>query len=777
LRRVLVSLVLLLLASPLLATSYGDFDVAAPGRWVDVATLAAVPAAPPADDVRFGIHDLLSDHQVHVTAEGTTHYYRIARRILSTSGVQNASELSLDFDPSYERLVLHEVRLTRNGIRVPALNPESIRIIEQEDESSDRIYDGRLTALVFLDDVRPGDVIDYSWSTVGANPLLEGKFVDELDFSPSVPTARIRHRIVMPASRTLRYRSTPDAMAPVITTAAGETTIVWDRSEVAPIEVEDDTPSWYQPWRSIQVSEFASWDEVAHWASKLFVTTPATKAAIDPLVTRIRSQHPAQADQALAAIRFVQDEVRYLGIEMGRNSHEPRSPEETLTQRWGDCKDKSLLLVTLLRELGIEAWPAMVNTRLRKHVEDRLPSPFEFDHVITQAVIGGKSFWIDATASNQGGSLAALETPDDERALLVRSGTTALSPIVVTSRGRIVIDERYDVDESAGTATLEVVSRYTGSEADAMRAAIATMSLHDLARERINVIAANHPGLSASAAPRVEDDRASNLLVVHESYRIRELWTSGDWIYRPRELDPYLSNPTTLVRTMPLAITYPLDVEQNVTFRFKAPMPMDPESEVIESSGLRFERSVDRNGPVMTIHYRLTSLRDSVAASAVAIHVSKLGAIRRASTQQLIRPEGSTAAASIVPAAETGRSRWAWGLSIAAALLAFGAMMLLRRRQDEPLPALATASFRPGEAPASAIRVHDSDEAVVRSGRIPCRCGAQTSGGELQRARYADGDMVILTRQCFVCGVEQSVYFTLSTPVEPPQPRPAGTRV
>jgi len=775
LRRWIVLLVLFLVSSPLLAASYGDFDVAAPARWVDLAALDPAPGAPPAEDVRFGIHDLLSDHQVRVTPGGTTHYYRIARRVLSSSGVQNSSELSLDFDPSYERLVLHEVRVTRNGVRVPALNPESIRIIEQEGASSDRIYDGRLRALVFLDDIRPGDVIDYSWSTVGANPLLNGKFVDELDFSPSVPTARVRHRILIPASRTVRFRSFPDTrIEPVVTTAAGETTLVWEARNVAPIEIEDGTPSWYQPWRTVQVSEFESWEEVSLWAQSLFATTPSTRAAMAPLLTRIRRDHATPDAQALAAVRFVQDEIRYLGIEMGRNSHEPRQPEETLTQRWGDCKDKTLLLVTLLRELGFQAWPAMVNTRLRHRIDGRLPSPFEFDHVITHAEIGARPIWIDATVANQGGGLLDLDTPGDERALLVRAGAKALSPVVVPSRGLLTIDERYDVDDAGGVATLAVRSRYSGSEADAMRAAVATMSPRDLARERINAVAANHPRVVATSAPRVEDDREHNVLTLHEQYRVRDLFTSGRWIYRPRELDPHLSNPTTLVRSMPLAVTYPLDVQHNVAIRFSRIPDVSPSSEVIETPALRFQRSSDLNGSTMTLRYRITARRDFVTAGEIPAHIAKLDEIRRAASFDVRRPGGVAAASSLTLSQGVKSSRWVWGLTAAVTLMAICFMLAFSYRRQPAIAAVSAAhGFRPGEAPSSAIRIRDADEVPARSISLPCRCGAGSpSGGDLQRARYEDDEMLILTRQCAACGVEQSVYFTV-LPGEGQAARPA----
>ena len=122
----------------------------------------------------------------------------------------------------------------------------------------------------------------------------------------------------------------------------------------------------------------------------------------------------------------MQDEIRYLGIELGPHSHQPHPPAQVLARRYGDCKDKALLLAVALRELGIEAYPVLVNTALRERVADLLPSPFAFDHVITQVRFQGRQYWFDPTVSLQRGGLAQHYNPDFGRALAVRAEATAL---------------------------------------------------------------------------------------------------------------------------------------------------------------------------------------------------------------------------------------------------------------------------------------------------------------------------------------------------------------
>ena len=195
------SLVLAFAATIALPLFPGEVDVRPAPAWIEPIE-AETSLTIARQNVRWGIYDLVNDHQVR----GDVHYHRVARKVLSPSGVQNASELELDFDPSFERLIVHHVDILRGDARIDSLEPDEIRVIEKEDDSDSRIYDGERTALLFIKDVRPGDVLDYAWSVVGENPLLEGRTTDEYDLSSGVPTRRIRHRLLWPVGRPLQWR-------------------------------------------------------------------------------------------------------------------------------------------------------------------------------------------------------------------------------------------------------------------------------------------------------------------------------------------------------------------------------------------------------------------------------------------------------------------------------------------------------------------------------------------------------------------------------------------
>ncbi|HUP59066.1 MAG TPA: DUF3857 domain-containing protein [Thermoanaerobaculia bacterium] len=719
-----------------------ELDVRPAPAWVERAE-ADTSVAIARENVRWGIYDILSDHQVRVTDTSESQYFRTVRRVLSPSGVQNASELSLDFDPDFQRLTIHDVSIVRGNRRIDALDADEIRVIDKEDDADQRIYDGQRTALLFLRDVRPGDVIDYAWSLDGRNPVLDGRYTDEYDLSSGVPTRRARHRLVWPAGRPLQWRG----VDPLIAMNGREQVFVWERRDIRALDVEDSIPSWYEPWETVQVTEFASWSEVAVWANAMFQLDERSSDEVKKLAARIYGVSASHEARVTAAIRFVQDDIRYLGIEMGRNSHEPHQPWETLYSRWGDCKDKTLLLVALLRELGVEAYPALVNTRIEHRLADKLPSPFLFDHVIAQVIDRGRTYWVDGTISDQGGTLASIETPNDGRALIVRAETHALTPIVTNTNGSMLVEQTFTTTDYAKPTLLSVKTTFTGGRADAMRSELASLSLEDFASGRINDLAMDSPKIEAGGAPKIHDDRSRNMIVVTEKYVLRDLWKDGHWTWYPRVLESHLRRPDTMIRAMPLDFDYPLDVRQTVTFNFPEVIAVEESTSVTETPTFRYEYVVDRNGRTVWIKQSLRARRGFVEAKDVPDHLTKISAIWSEIGYRLALPRRD----SPTPAP----LKWGVGLFIVAAFVAFCWMLATRRRV---VPALV---FRPGEAPASALAVNGTDEIHQHLAGLACACGAALySAPELQRARYAEREMTIITRQCGACGREQSVYFT-----------------
>jgi hypothetical protein len=403
-----------------------EYTIGPVPAWVSPATPGTLSAVAASQD-SFGEVCLLADTQVLASDQQHVTYRRMVINAVNASGVNSVANIQIRFDPSYQSLVLHSINIVRNGHIIPKLATARIQVLQREAELEAQIYDGTKTVNVFLDDVREGDTVDYSYSTSGRNPVFNG-----LDFGVQllqfpVPVARIHSRLLVPSSKQINFATRNTSIKPAMSQHNGLLDYVWDVANPPVLKIENDAPFWYMPYAEVTWSEFANWQAVALWAQPLYLVPETLSPELQAQVDRIAKAEKTPDGRMLAALRLVQGEVRYLGVEIGQNSHAPNPPALVYARRFGDCKDKTLLLLTLLQYLGVDAHAALVNTALQRGLADVQPSPGVFDHVLVQARIGGRVWWIDPTRYLQKADLEHLYQPDYGLALIVDPHTQWLT--------------------------------------------------------------------------------------------------------------------------------------------------------------------------------------------------------------------------------------------------------------------------------------------------------------------------------------------------------------
>src|SRR4051812_16527407 len=116
-------------------------------------------------------------YENQVCLEQKCAYYKLSFRLTSETGVQNNSRITVNFDPSYQQLVLHTVSVRRGSRLINQLQAKKIKILHQEDDL-DFTYSGEISAVIILDDIRKGDIIEYSYTIRGFNPIFGNKYAE-----------------------------------------------------------------------------------------------------------------------------------------------------------------------------------------------------------------------------------------------------------------------------------------------------------------------------------------------------------------------------------------------------------------------------------------------------------------------------------------------------------------------------------------------------------------------------------------------------------------------
>lgn len=276
----------------------------------------------------------------------------------------------------------------------------------------------------------------------------------------------------------------------------------------------------------IQLSEFTNWADVSRWGRNLFAEGNESTPLVDAKAAEIRAQSAEPLERLLRALQTVQSEVRYFGTEIGPYSHRPATPEKVLTQRFGDCKDKVMLLTALLRRLDISATPTLVSYRLKGSVAEIIPGPFAFDHVIARVNLGGKTYWLDPTRSQQTGPVERRQVTGFRSGLPLTETNSALAELPSAANElKMVVRDRFTISAFPNPVELESRVTYRGDLAEGARDGIAANGTGELAKQLSDAHIRLYPKMKSVAPIHVENEADDNAITIVQQFSIPDFWT------------------------------------------------------------------------------------------------------------------------------------------------------------------------------------------------------------------------------------------------------------
>lgn len=594
-----------------------SWHIAPPPAWVEYRPLDA-PKSPPPNQQDGGIYDLNFERQIN--AETQEQYRRSSFVILNEQGVQSEATINIAFDPDYQQLTVHEISVLRDGKVINKLDRSKVRLMNRETNLESHLLDGSLTFYYPMEDVRVGDVVDYSYTIRGFHPLFEGRLFTNATTGWSSPLARQLFRIVGRKDRPLTSKSIagPDELTRR-NLPDGLSEWRLEKTDLPAILAESNVPAWHASYPVVRVSEMADWGEVARWAAPLYQLDGPLSAAEQEAVEEITKNYSTEEARIQAALLFVQRQIRYLGIEMGQGSYRPNSGETVLARRFGDCKDKAQLLARLLRAMKINATPALVNSAWQKGVEDFPPSPIAFDHVICQVQSGGKTFWLDPTLPPQTAPLDSLDTGGYGFGLIIALETTGLSVIAPPASGKneTEVRETFVFDGQTNPVRLEVFTRFHGSKAEEERARFQDSSVDKIGQSFRDFYAARYPDIELAEPVKYTDFPGENRFETLEKYRIAQIWTVGEDKRRSASFYPQLVRdaiyrPDSIRRTAPYALGNPRKISQEIELRFGEPWDVTFSDDAVKTGLVNFRHTGHKADDTVFLRYEYENLADHV---------------------------------------------------------------------------------------------------------------------------------------------------------------------
>ena len=386
-------------------------------------------------------------------------------KVLTQKGAEGWDNFSIGWQPWRQARPEIRVRVISSDLSEHLLDPKTITEAPAR-EGEYKIYSDAKRLRAPFPAVAPGAVIEEEYIERENEPLFAAGRAGWTTFGrEGVPVQHSYVEFDTPASLLLRTASMelPDNVKQQREEANGRVKFTFDIPRLEAFDSRDpDLPSNEPIYPQLSYSTGASWQAVATAYSKI-VDDHAAVAAVQDIVNKLIAGKNSIAEKQAAIVDYLGREVRYTGIEFGGAAIVPHDPADTLGKKYGDCKDKATLLVTMFRAAGIPAYVALLNAGSRMDVPAELPGMGVFDHAIVyvpgapptkKSKTATPDLWIDAT--DRYARLGQLPIADQGRmALIARPETIALRAIPEsTSKDNVLVEFREIKLSENGPATI-----------------------------------------------------------------------------------------------------------------------------------------------------------------------------------------------------------------------------------------------------------------------------------------------------------------------------------
>ena len=551
--------------------------------------------------------------------EEKTTFRRTAIKPLTQAGVEEVSHLKITFNPAFNEVNVHTIRVYRNGVWHDRLLTARKHVLQREDNLEMQMYSGILTLVYFISDIRVGDVVEYQYSIIGGNPLLTTHLDDVVYLETRSSIERISYRLLAHPAHEFKIKSFYTNLTFEIQELSSdlkEWTLNVNETDACPYEPHQ--PASINTAARIQINEFHTWKVVIDKMAPLvtlpenFIDEPTTEILL--LIKEWIDFDPYE--RVRLATRFVQNEIHYLSLSDGLSALKPEDPTVCFTRRFGDCKDKTLLLLGLLKLMGISSTPILVHATNGASIPISLPSPYLFNHMILRIELDDTTIFVDPTLTLQGGSITSNYCPRYFFGLPLSENSSELISLPETKlKFPIEIETTLSLKDEQ-TLEMLIETKYYDQEAESIRRKLAYRGLKKLSDLHLCYFQSIYRGAAFSKPFKISDDSKENLFITYESYTIPVRTKKGKRLFtlKPFLFKDYLEKDINPDRRTPYVVTFPLWVKEHVHIDLLCQVDSDILEEMnFEHDSFIYHSCIRRHDSVADFFFEMNFLKDVIS--------------------------------------------------------------------------------------------------------------------------------------------------------------------
>ena len=389
-------------------------------------------------------------------------------KIFESEAREDYSQIAVQYNSYYEDIVLDYARTINKNKEVFNTSNDAIQIKNLPEFGGNIIYtDTRLLTFSFPA-LEIGSIFEYQVTVKQKLPVIENEWYESINFNylqynthiPSFiridPVIKSRIVVKVPANKQFISKLSDIEIKPELKKENKIDIYIWETTNLPGIKFEIGMPPVFESVPYLSITSIADWKIVNKWAYEKLIPKIEINTDIKEKANEITAVYDSLTDKINAIYNFIQREIVYIQADLNRGGYEPHRASAILRNRYGDCKDKSVLFISLLNAIGIEAFPALIRPFPSEDVRTDIPSMF-FSHIITCLPAEKANIWLDPTSNTA--VYPTLPYEDEKRLSLIindKEGILLRTPSSLAEENVGLFDISYGFINQHGQAELNI---------------------------------------------------------------------------------------------------------------------------------------------------------------------------------------------------------------------------------------------------------------------------------------------------------------------------------
>lgn len=339
----------------------------------------------------------------------------VLTKVLTKKGKEKLSSIKLEYYPLYQSIKFVKARLIKKDGIIKEVPLDEVMDVPSP---TGTIFWGSRQKVLTLSDLEIGDAIEYQTEKIGTEmvilspydytddqlakftPPMPGQYYKIILFQRTEPILAKSYTLNGPEDKPIKYKVINGKLNYILKKEDDRIIHLWSAKNVPQIITEPMMVSLADVATKLVVTTIPDWEWISRWSFEISEPNMVADQAIKNKVKELTSGLTSDEEKMKALFYFVAQEIRYIGVSMGKGEgYTPHPASQTFKERGGVCKDKAGLLVTMLREAGFPAYYTL--TEVGQRVED-IPAD-QFNHgIVAVARKEGGYIYLDPTIGQDG---------------------------------------------------------------------------------------------------------------------------------------------------------------------------------------------------------------------------------------------------------------------------------------------------------------------------------------------------------------------------------------